>query len=550
MHLKFKRAFLMFSASVAVFLSGCATLEERQRAKDVYATNEVRISATPKAEPQKTITNFSASLRCMDSLFARYGIKGLTVGAQDIPDETEVVLAGTKDMLISSLSTMSIKSKAVKFIALGQDLEDITRFHSLHKGKNFKAPDFFLRGAITQVDRGVLEKQISGGLALPRSLSLSASKDRISSIIALDMNMGLVTNLQILPGINSSNSIAVVRKGKGADLSGTIKNLGAVFQVNFTESEGLHHAVRTLVELGAIEIMGKLTQVPYWECLDIETTSTFVQTQIEDWYKSLSREELVKFVQVKLSALNLYNGAIDGVETAQLKSIIALYKSKQGLIANSKLDYMLYYNLIADPTPVRDEQRHLLSKVVQSYVDEAAMPYEEDAEPVEKVVAQPVGLESKSVTPLTLSLDTNRGKKPVYRAGELAKIYATASTDAYLYCYYQPIAGEIIKIFPNRFAPESRVKGGRKVSIPPNERFSLKMEHTGNSETILCMTAYEDLEKRMPFELKLKSLQPLSLARLSKTYRRKISSLNDIYNIYKSSAKIIPVKQKLTLEVQ
>jgi len=550
MYSTIKHAFLICTVLVVMFLSGCATLEERQRAKDVYATNEVRISATPKAEPQKTITNFSSSLRCMDSLFVRYGIKGLTVGAQDIPDETEVVLAGTKDMLISSLSTMSIKSKAVKFIALGQDLEDITRFHSLHKGKNFKSPDFFLRGAITQVDRGVLENQISGGLALPRIFSLSASKDRISSIIALDLNMGLVTNLQILPGINSSNSIAVIRKGKGADLSGTIKNLGAVFQVNFTESEGLHHAVRTLVELGAIEIMGKLTQVPYWECLDIETTSSFVQTQIEDWYKSLSREELIKFVQVKLSALKLYDGAIDGRETAQLKSIIALYKARQGLIANSKADYMLYYKLISDPTPIRSEHRHLLSKVIQSNPEESVFPYEDNTGTIEKIVTQPLGLEPVSVTPLTLSLDTNRGKKPVYRTGELVTIVATASIDAHLYCYYQPAAGEIIKLFPNRFTPDSRISGGRKILIPSNERFSLKMEQTGNKEKILCMTAYEDLEKRMPFELKRKSLQPLSLARLTKTYRRKIESLNDIFSIYKSSAKIIPVKQQLILEVQ
>lgn len=533
----------------SIFLTGCVTLEEKQRIKDAYTTNELRIAATPKAEPHKTITNFSASLRCMDSLFSRYGIKGLVIGAQDIPDATEVVTAGTKDMLISALSTMSIRSKAINFVALGQDLEDVTRFHTLHKAKTFKSPDFFLRGAVTQADIGVLENQVSGGLGL-RVFSLSASKDRIASIIALDMNMGLVANLQILPGINSSNSIAVVRKGKGADLSGTIKNLGAVFQVNFTKSEGLHHAVRSLIELGSIEIMGKLTQVPYWECLDIETTNTFVQTQIEDWYKSLSREEFIKFVQAKLAALNYYSGAVDGKESENLKSNIAIYKSKQGLIANSKPDYNLYYKLMTDKTPIRSEHRKLLSKEIYSYPDEAVLPYENEPEPVKKVVEQPLRLEPSSVTPLTLTLTSSKGKKPVYRVGETVQLYATSSIDAHLFCYYQPATGEIVKIFPNRFKPNSRVSGGQKIAIPSNERFSLKMEQTGNKEKILCMTAYEDLEKRMPFELKRKSLQPLSLARLTKTYRRKIESLNDIFSIYKSSAKVLPVKQQLTLEVQ
>ncbi|MEW8397343.1 MAG: hypothetical protein AB2707_14420, partial [Candidatus Thiodiazotropha sp.] len=163
---------LMLAAGL---LSSCASLDEKQRARETHATNEVRIVATPNAAPQRAITNFSESLRCMDDLFLRYRIADIKVGTQDIPDRTEVVLAGTKDMLISALSQMSIESRAIRFVALGQDLEDITRFHSLHRLKNFTAPDFFIRGAITQVDRGVIETQVSGGLAVANAFSLSAS---------------------------------------------------------------------------------------------------------------------------------------------------------------------------------------------------------------------------------------------------------------------------------------------------------------------------------------------------------------------------------------
>ena len=539
---------LLCGAFAVTFLSGCTTFKEWSQEKNKHATNEVRIAATPKAEPHKTITNFSDSLRCMDSLFVGYGIKDLTIGAQDIPDATEVVLAGTKDMLISSLSTMSIKSRAVKFVALGQDLEDVTRFHSLHNAKDFTSPDFFLRGAITQVDRGVLENQVSAGVAI-KDYGISASADRISSIVALDMNMGLVSNLQIIPGINSSNSIAVIRKGKGADLSGRIKSVGAVFQVDFTESEGLHHAVRTLVELGAIEIMGKLTQVPYWECLDIETSNTYVQTQIEDWYRSLSREELLKFVQAKLIALNLYDGEVNGYESDELKSVIALYKSKQGLIADSKLNYMLYYKLISEPTPIHTEHESLLTKVIEEQQDTVMAPGQQP-KTIKKEVQQPLALESTRLTPLELLLTSSRGDKPIYKKGEDAHIHATVSIDSHLYCYYQPSNGQIIKIFPNRFATESRVTAGNTIYVPSNERFSIKMEQTRSKEQVLCIASYEELEKKMPTELKSKSLQPVSLERLSKIYRRKVSSLNDIFGIYKTSAKVVPTKQQITLRVQ
>ena len=88
-----------FICTLLVFLPACSSVEKRQQ-KALHATNEVRIVATPKAAPHKAITNFSKSLRCMDSLFASYGIANLSVGSQDIPDQTEVVIAGTKDSVV------------------------------------------------------------------------------------------------------------------------------------------------------------------------------------------------------------------------------------------------------------------------------------------------------------------------------------------------------------------------------------------------------------------------------------------------------------------
>ncbi|MCU7851826.1 MAG: DUF4384 domain-containing protein [Candidatus Thiodiazotropha sp. (ex Monitilora ramsayi)] len=535
-----------FIASTGL-LSSCANLEEKQKIRETQATTEVRIVATPNAAPQRAITNFSTSLRCMDKLFLRYRISDLKIGTQDIPDRTEVVLAGTKDMLISALSQMSIESRAVKFVALGQDLEDITRFHSLHQLKNFTAPDFFIRGAITQVDRGVIEKQVSGGLAIAEAFSLSASKDNIASIITLDMNMGLVSNLQILPGITSSNSIAVARKGKGLDLSGTIKKLGAVFQVDFTESEGLHHAVRTLVELGVIELMGRLTQVPYWECLDIETTSTLVQSQIQDWYKSLAREDLTKFVQAKLYALGLYAGPVDGKSNAPLRTAITLFKKEQGQIADSRLDYMLYYSLITDSTPIDIRHRNHLAKTVQ--VDDIYAIYE-DGHSETKVIRQHTGLEGGQVTPLELILTTEHGTRPVYRQGESVSLQAEISVNGHLYCFYQPGSGEIVKIFPNRYRPSSRIDAGSSIRIPGDDPFAIRLDQRQVTEKILCMASYKDIEERMPFELKEKSLQTISLAQLEKIYRRKVASLSDLYNIYKSSTDIVPLRRQIKFEIQ
>ncbi|MGI9303353.1 MAG: DUF4384 domain-containing protein, partial [Gammaproteobacteria bacterium] len=539
---------IALTTAIVLALAGCASPRDI-----VNQTNEIRVVATPKGAPQRTITSFTQSLKCMDELFARYKIKNLVVGSQDIPDQTEVVVAGTKDMLISALSTMSIKSGAVRFVALGQDLEDITRFHTLHKNKKFKAPDFFIRGAITQVDQGILESQKSVGLSLANAFSVAASVDRGASIVGVDLNVGLVSSLQILPGVSSTNSISVIRNGKGFDVDGEIKKWGALFRVDFTESEGLHQAVRTLIELSAIEIMGKLTQVPYWECLDIETTNPLVQEQVQDWFRALDREEVVTFAQAKLKALERYDGPVNGEEDDETRTAIANYKAERGAVADSEPDYALYYHLLADPTPVDSEYLPALTKTIRlagGGGGKARDRFDEYENGRTKEITQHTQLDENSLESFQMALTTDRGDRPVYRVGESAELTLETTKDAHVYCYYQPQRGQIVKIFPNRFERDNVSPAGEAITIPGTDDFSLQFDRRGTVEKVLCIAARGDIEKTLPFELRDKDLQPVSLERLTRLYRRRVASLGDIYKIYKKSAAVVPLRKAVVIEVQ
>lgn len=530
-----------------VWISGCAN-------QQVNATNDVRITATPKGAPQRTITNFSNSLRCMDELFERYNISGLAIGAQDIPDSTDIVKAGTKDMLITALSNMSIKSRAISFVALGYDLEDVARFHQLHPRKNFKAPDFFIRGAITQVDQGVLETQARGGVALASGFSLEASADKIASIVSLDMNMGLVSTLQILPAATSSNSIAVVRRGVGAGLSGTIEKLGLLFQVDFTRSEGLHHATRTLIELGTIELIGRLTQVPYWECLDIKTTNPLVQQQIKEWFDTFDRDQLITFVQAKLKKLEYYDGPLSGEDDPTTRDAIARYKAEHGLVANGVADYLLYYQLMADPTPV--DMAYLPALARSAGLTTGDRQEREQGPAPELIQTQlevhppPTSLEGSSVVPSKMTLTTDRGERPTYRFGEAAVLKVETTKDLYVYCYYEPTQGRIVKLFPNRFAQTRKSSPDEPLLIPASDDFSIRFDRQGVVEKIMCIASQADIERKLPFELRGKQLQPLSLETLGHLYRRPVSSIEDIFRIYKDSSKVVPLKETLVVKVQ
>jgi len=512
-----------------LYLTSCSVFD----VDDLNATNEARVAATPKAKPQRTITNLTRALQCMDELFIRYSISDLLVGAQDVIDPTAKARVPTKDMLISALSKMSQRSKAIRFVVLGYDLQDISTFHNLHNSKAFTSPDFFIRISTPQFDKGVSSTRVGGGIRIQDYFSMEANKDRMLSIASLDMNLGVTKTLQMIPGLSSSNSIAVVRKGLATDLSGTIKKFGALFQISFDTSEGLNHSLRTLVDLGAIELMGSLTQVPYWECLDIESTSPEVQSRVFDWYQSLSSSELRIFVQSKLDAMGYYQGKVDGKDNAAFHQAVARYKGKAGLIADSDIDFAVYYQLITDRTPIKSAYLPMLTQRIKD-----PQNHNNDREVRENIVPQNLSLQQYSARPLELTLSTNRGTEPILRVGELLSIRVLVTTDAYVYCYYQQADGKVLKIFPNRYVPNPRIKADEELFIPGGH-FKLMPEYAKSQEQVMCIASYNNIDNDLPTELRLRNLQIIPVANLS-----------SVFQYYKMVSTIVPLQKTITIEVR
>jgi len=334
------RALLLGVSFFGVILStGCQTTPA-QRAPEI---------ARPETRPVRNITNFSQSLQCMDDLFLAFGVNNVVITSQGIPDATGVIQAGTKDMLISAISRMSVKSGAFRFVDYDQDQYDINALQNLVGFTDeFVIPDYYIRGAITQFDQDVISDSVSGGFALP-AVSVTAGADQVVSVVSVDLNMGKLMTRQIIAGTSANNSIAVRRSGTAAGADGTIQNLdlGLSFNVSINRSEGMHQSVRTLVELSTIETLGKLTKVPYWRCLGIGQTNPKVVSQARDWFQSMSQAERVLFVQRALRSQGSYDGSQDGKVSRTLTEAIGVYQADHDLVADGRLDFDLYASLIS-----------------------------------------------------------------------------------------------------------------------------------------------------------------------------------------------------------
>ncbi|HZX29734.1 MAG TPA: hypothetical protein VFF03_00140, partial [Rhodocyclaceae bacterium] len=82
-------------------------------------------AAAPKTPAIKTVTSFTQALRCMDELFLAYGKNGIVITSTGIPDETGKVRTGTKEMLISAVAKMTVKSNAFEFIDFHGAADDL-----------------------------------------------------------------------------------------------------------------------------------------------------------------------------------------------------------------------------------------------------------------------------------------------------------------------------------------------------------------------------------------------------------------------------------------
>lgn len=479
-------------AMMVVFIAGCVTV--------VPPPETTQVAVAVKTPAIKTMTNFTPALRCMDDLLLAYGKKDILITTAGIPDSTGKVASGTKDMLHTAASKMSIKSKALKFIDYDTSSNDLQAVFAdaLSTGATFSLPTYYIRGAITQLDDSALDSQIGGGIALP-FLDFGLSRDQVSSVVGLDMNIGETKTRTIIPGVNASNSLIVTRSGKSGESGGKIGKAGLTFNLSLSRSEGLSSGVRSLIELGMIETIGKLTETPYWKCLEIEKTNPTMLEQAREWYDGMAPVDRIKLVQRKLSGGELYKGAIDGKISPAFTAAVGKYQAENGLIADGRVNFDLYYALLDDDLTLAPDPTATAA------------------------VATAVQTRAK-LTALTLV-----GDKPGtdYKVHDLLKARVQANADGFMHCYYKDTAANLVRIFPNRFSPNPLVKANITLSLPSeNSPFKIRLDKAGR-EQVACFASERELI--LPTDLKgtpdLAPLKYKTIEELSTALRKNNATL-------------------------
>lgn len=143
------------------------------------------------------------------------------------------------------------------------------------------------------------------------------------------------------------------------------------------------------------------------------------------------------------------------------------------------------------------------------------------------LVPQAVPARADNVGPITLLLSSDRGRRPVYRVGEIARLAIQTSRDAWLYCFnrYGPPGGDrVIRLFPNRYHLDARIRGGVPLHLPDETMgFVLRLHPPAGIETVRCYALDRDAGPALPRDLAGVDLEPLA-----------VNTLDDIGRLFRS----------------
>lgn len=506
-------ALTLCAALLWVLLSGCSAPNP---VKDVAAETRQTLK-TPSERPSVALTSFSEGLRCVDLLLLDFGVRNVSILVEDLDDQTKKVTAGTKDMLISAFQEATKRSRAVRLVAFGNDARNASTFldRAQRQSQYQNVPDFGIRGSVSQFDDNVIKKSADAGFSIGDLLSAGLAVSSSSKVMGVDLTAMRLEDFSVVPGVSSKNAIVILQQGSGTDASATIRKFNVNYQASTSRSEGTAIALRNLIELATIELLGRLVKVPYWRCLNAKDDDAEVTSEIADWFEGMAqsdgRTELFAYFQYHLSRLGLYDAEVNGIPSKELALAVRRYRTVLGLSETSDLNAELFAkHLSANRQTVRHKVEALLAGLPPS------KPAVEEAAPAPAATTQAIELRFLPSPTQT-------------QAGAEADVKLAVSSDATVYCFLLDAQGVVMRLLPNAGARQVRVNAGQTLLLrgeAPQAQWRIHVHEKGLRETVGCFASEGNLVTRLPNVLQGSDFQAIP----------GIGSLEQIRDLIRSAA--------------
>ena len=498
--------------AVVAMIAGCSTpLDARKHSE--FQSN-AHASDRPAARPVRSLSSFSDSLMCMDQLFRDAQVPTTLITSKQIPDFSNRVPVATKEMIVTAISQMSRLSNAFRFVDFEVDIsrqdtvQNLTTILLNSNQMQLQRPALYVSGAVAFVDQNVLSNRFDVGTSASR-LETGFSANKNATIIGLELHLGDFRTRTMIPGLDSANEVIIGTAGQGLDLAGRIGDYGWGFNVGRDYTQGSGAAVRTLVELAMIELVGKWARVPYWQCLTLEQTHPEFQRQLRDWYdegNTAVQSGLVKRSLVSAGYLNSTTEVLP-INHPTVREAIAKYQADQGMVVTGVVDFMTYERSLRNYVTLGDKGQ-LLRVGWNPTRAEPAVPSVADGQVTAAPTGAPYGSTAKPLK-LDLQVENLVADRSTFEQGTQIFLSATVSRASHLYCYMQASEGFVVRLLPNQTHQASLVSANQTVRIPdwmaPNPGFVLDTGMPGQ-EAVGCFATADDITPNLPAAMRVGGL--------------------------------------------
>jgi len=208
---------------------------------------------------------------------------------------------------------------------------------SLNTPRN--SPILTIHGAITEYDTDQETISTGGGVGGFMEMGstegdFSAERDSGMSISSLSIDFSLSDKEKhiYVPGLHVSNNMRLIKITTGDGFGFAIQGTGLNFNETLTFKVAEHKALRLLIELSILELIGRYYKVPYWVCLiDPDNVEDTIVDNMIFSFKGAQKVEKGRKLQELLNYVKNNKLVVDGIIGPNTKKMIKEYADARGV---------------------------------------------------------------------------------------------------------------------------------------------------------------------------------------------------------------------------
>ncbi|MGR9052071.1 MAG: DUF4384 domain-containing protein [Gammaproteobacteria bacterium] len=428
---------------------------------------------TTESLPEAKVTVYQDAINKLGIMTSIYTSHKMKIMAKDIVDNTGTSVATSaeipRDITEMVKSTLNGIGGNVLYIPYEPEFMQQTVITGYSEYGEKILPEVVLSGGITEFDRGLVTKgdSLDLDIEIGNEYGINFSDQNKASLasVTLDFNLIDFKTFAGIPRIQAINGIKLNKAVKEDSIGFTIKSATFGAKGEIKKVQGRHAAVRLLVQLSMLQLVGRYEKLPYWRLIPGATRDDLViDLVLADFYAMAPAQQLATIQQY------LYLHGYEVLPTGQMdnatQSAIQSFAQKMGL-ASSDLNqdfYLALYENVPINAYTRQRRKNLDNPDSIMNTQNALLKLPETLNKPKITID-----ETPATGSLTLTTD-----KSSYRIGDPLKIGFSVSEPMYVRIVVINSQGQIDTIFPNVYQSDPYCLPGKRYSIPsPGADFSL-----------------------------------------------------------------------------